>query len=74
MLALSQKRLLTSAQWGIDESLRLLRTRATYGTKAKPTVKELNAILDMLQASTSALTNVVAVDSDTTTAKDRGLS
>lgn len=74
MLGIAQKQLLQSAQWGIDESLRLLRERTTYGTKAKPTVKELNAILEMLQVSTVNLTLVVEVDSDTTTAKDRGLS
>lgn len=39
----------------VDATLRLLHLRATYGTRAKPTIKELNEILDRLTAASKHL-------------------
>ena len=47
--------LIEMAKHHVDASLRILRLRATYGTKVKPTVKELNEIVQRLNVASQVL-------------------
>jgi hypothetical protein len=48
------------AQMHITACLKMLRERAMMGTKARPTVKELNEIMERLQRAERAIAEVRA--------------
>ena len=57
----TQKSLLSAAHGNVNGCLNILRRRATYGTKAKPTVAELNDILDRLTATSDCIEQAIGV-------------